>query len=518
VARGKNPKANAKANNKAALKPVTLSLPGQGLRTVMAGEAVQMMKQQRQAGQIPLAAAIAQQISQQVPALDEPWLLLFGLLHNNGNFPALAQEAERCLTQKPKFIPALISRAAALRMQQQHGEALTLIEKALKLEPGNAEILNHLGITLKEMGRIDDALKAFNRCAALAPDNVNVIWNRADMAGQLPAAEYERCCKLAENPKLPPNQRAMAFYAVAHSDEAAGNYDQQFDHIQRGAEIKRAIVKYDHAAEIAQINRVADFYPQAFFATTERPGNERAQDSAQPIFICGLPRSGTTLTEQILSSHPLVIAGDELNDLPIETSKILRKKGIKKDFPDWAPDFSEDDFQAIADGYMNATKALQQGGFFTDKNLQNYKAVGLIRKAFPQAKIIICRRDPMDNLWGCYRQYFTDGMDFTYDLNELADIWLASDRLIRHWQDVISDLHILEYEQLTREPQQTIRGLLDYCGLEWDDACLNFHTNKRSVRTLSATQVRKPMTTARVAQWKRYEKQLSGLQEKLGLA
>ena len=499
-------------NNKAALKPVTLSLPGQMSRTLPAAEALSLLHQCQQQRQWLAVSHIARQLTQQLPSLEQSWLALFGFLHDSGNYPALAEEARRCLSRKPRFIPALISLAVSLRMAQQHDDALAMVDKALRLNPANAETLNHRGIILKEMGRNEQSVQAFNRCLALAPANVNAIWNRADMTGVLDEAEYQRCLALANSEKLSPGQRAMIFYALAQSDEKAADYARQFTHILTGARLKRAVVPYDHKAEISQINRVAGCFSGQHSASATAGAGQPV-----PIFICGLPRSGTTLTEQILSSHPAVSAGDERNDLPLAAAEVLQRKGIRKEFPDWAADLQDDDWQAIGAAYRHSTQDLQRGGWFTDKNLQNYKAIGLIRKALPEAKIIICRRDPMDNLWGCYRQYFADGMYFTYDLQELADVWHASDRLIQHWQQTGDDIFVVNYEQLTRNPQDNIRALLAFAGLPWDDACLNFHTNQRAVRTLSATQVRQPMTTARVAQWKRYEQQLLPLQQALGL-
>ena len=177
----------------------------------------------------------------------------------------------------------------------------------------------------------------------------------------------------------------------------------------------------------------------------------------------------------------------------------------------------EEVWSSIGHTYMDSTRALHKARFFTDKNLQNYKAVGLIRKALPHAKIIICRRNPMDNLWGCYRQYFADGLFFTYNQEELADVWNASNRLIQHWQANADDLYIMEYETLISNPESSIRNLLEFVGLSWNPACLNFHENSRSVSTLSATQVRKPLTSSRLEQWKRYERQLQPMLKRLAV-
>ncbi|WP_430460755.1 sulfotransferase [Thalassolituus sp. LLYu03] len=507
-------------HKKLLLKTIQLQLPGKPPATLPAADALRLLQQAQQQGNRPLAFSLAQQLTQQLPALDTPWLTLFGALHDMANFAALARESERCLAAINKFLPALVSGSVAARMLQNYPQALSLIEKAVALEPANAQVVNHLAITLKEMGQPERALKEFNRCLRLQPDNISAIWNRADMAGVLSDDEYQRVALLADNARFNAHQRAMLHYALSMSDEKAGRYPEQFSHIEQGAALKRSTLNYAHEKEMAQTRSIAGFFPAAekqIPGTTnydaDTPGNQPV-----PIFICGLPRSGTTLTEQILSNHPLVMAGDEINDLPIATAKLLQKKGNKKDFPQWANDLTDADWKAIGDDYLNTTRYLQNGGFFTDKNLNNYKAIGVIRKALPQAKIVICQRNAMDNCWGCYRQFFVDGMAFTYDLKELADTWNTSDQLIRHWlasQPETADVFVVRYEELVQAPDTVIRALVNFCGLPWDDACLNFHTNPRPVKTLSAMQVRQSMTTSRLEQWRRYENQLAPLADAL---
>tara|TARA_R110002167_G_scaffold61130_3_gene172386 strand:- start:6259 stop:7827 length:1569 start_codon:yes stop_codon:yes gene_type:complete len=497
--------------NKAALKPITLQLPDQDKRIMPVQQAMVLAQRWLHSGQPLPAIDVLRQITQQVPGFADAWMMLFAALNHSADQQGLVQDAQRCLASKPRFIPALTSLSLAKRITQQHSDALRLIDKALKLEPTLAELHNHRGVILKEMGRSDAALESFKRCLALQPDNTNAIWNRSDMVGALTAAEYQRCQALASGDKLSPNQRAMIYYSLGRSDESAQEYARQFDNIQAGAELKRSIVPYQHSAELSQIEKAAAAFPTAASASAA----DNLAGKPTPIFICGLPRSGTTLTEQILSSHPSVAGGDELNDLPLACGQWLARKGIRKTFPNWVTDMPEDGWQAIGNAYLDSTKALQDGGWFTDKNLQNYKAIGVIRKALPHAKIVVCRRNPMDNLWGCYRQFFSEGMYFTYQQEELADIWNASEKLIQHWRNTGSDIFVMEYETLIAEPEHTIRALLDFVGLPWNDACLNFHENKRSVRTLSATQVRKPLSNSRVAQWQRYEEQLQPMLNRL---
>ena len=173
------------------------------------------------------------------------------------------------------------------------------------------------------------------------------------------------------------------------------------------------------------------------------------------------------------------------------------------------------DWQSLGKAYLASTSALQKTTFFTDKNLQNYKAIGVIRRVLPQARIIVCRREPMDNLWGCLRQYFSDGLAFTYDQQQLAEIWQASNRLINYWKATGVPLLEVSHEALLQNPEEQTRRLLSYLGLPWHDACLSFYENKRAVRTTSATQVRQPLSDQAVGRWRRYEEHLQPMYEAL---
>lgn len=484
-------------------KMLTVTLPGKGPVNMSAQEAMLLVQRFQQQGQLMPMVALLQSVVAQLPSFLEAWLQLLAILNSMSNFAQLAIEAERCLAIKPRFVPAINALAVARRMSQQHDEALMLMDKACKLEPANAELHNHRGIILKELGRTVEALKSFSRSLALNPKNTHAIWNRSDLITTLSEKEYQRCSRLAENTALNANQRAMLHYALARSDAANGDFESEFTHVEAGARLKRSLIHYDHQAEISEMNKIADF----FTAAPENP-TKAIPSAVTPIFICGLPRSGTTLLEQILSSHPSVMAGDELNDLPLATSYCLQAGHQSKPFPDWAADLTEKEWQTIGGRYLETTAHLHGQGWFTDKNLQNYKAVGVIRRALPQAKIVICRRNPMDNLWGCYKQYFGEGLKFTYSQTELAETWRACDALIKHWQATGNDVHIIEYEKLVAEPEAIIRQLLDFVGLPWNEACLNFHANARAVRTNSATQVRQPLSTQRIDQWRNYEQQL----------
>lgn len=504
------PAARKTRPDKSASRPVTINLPGAGRRTLPAGDAVRLATDWLKQGRVSAVIPVLRELTAQLPGYQPAWVRLFDALNRAGDFNQLLQATEICLKHKPRSVPGLVSQSIACRSLDRYEQALQAIEKAVKAEPSNPEVLNHYGVLLKAMGDQDKALEVFNRCLKVKPDLTSAIWNRSDLIGVLSSKDYQYCDSLAEDPRRPERQRAMLHYALARSCERDGEFESEAQHILKGAELMRSVVQYDHAAEMAQLQDIP-----GVFSDDSGQCADPEEGQVVPVFICGLPRSGTTLVEQILSSHPLVMAGDELNDLPLACSQVLRRQRITEPFPQWAARCEEPDWQSIGNAYLKSTRNLHHQGFFTDKNLQNYKAIGVIRRALPQARIIICRRDPMDNLWGCLRQYFSDGLVFTYDQTELAETWNAADSLITHWRSTGVPMLEVSYEALVRNPETIIRELVSFVGLPWDDACLTFYNNPRAVRTTSATQVRQPLSDNAIGRWKRYKDHLGTLQQAL---
>ncbi|MDX1695856.1 MAG: sulfotransferase [Ketobacteraceae bacterium] len=462
--------------------------------------------------QWPEVVALARQITGQVPGSTPAWDLWFQACHRMGDFAELEAAAVSCLQHKPRYVPALIARGTALRMLQRHDEALQCIEKAARLETGNAAVLNHLGVVYKELGQAENALEVFNRCIAIKPDYTAAYWNRSDLLTDPQPEQIKEMSGRVQKPSLSLSQKARLHYALARAYEFIGDNASQFHHVAQGAQCKRETVDYDHAAEMQQMRAIPEYF------SGEVLGQQTIvkSPSSVPVFICGLPRSGTTLLEQILSSHPEVVAGGEINALPLATAQCLRAARVDKPFPEWAKDLKPADWEMIGRQYYHHTRHLQGGARFTDKNLQNYKAIGLIHLALPEAKIIYCRRDPMDNLWGCYRQLFGEGQHYTYNQTELAQTWKAAESALRHWKQYLGDqIFLLDYEDLIADQQGTTEKLLAFVGLGWDAACLNFHENPRAVATISSVQVRKPLSGARVGQWKKYQTWLEEMQAAL---
>ncbi|MBW2939887.1 tetratricopeptide repeat-containing sulfotransferase family protein [Zhongshania aquimaris] len=495
-------------------KDVAISLPGRsGNNKMPAAQALNFANQLGNDGKWPVVIVLCRQLLTQIPQLTRAWHLLFKGLVEAGDYSGLLTATEQYLSSKPRDLTTLLFQTTALRLLGQHDKALQAIDKALRLAPANTSALNQRGVILKEMGNMAEALDSFNRCVRLSPLDGYAYWNRSDLLRDINTEELKSMEAVVSRPAVTAHNKARIHYALARAYEFQGDTQKQFSHIEQGAKLKRGLLEYHHADEIQQTRDIPKHFSQELLKQTPLP---RETKKASPIFICGLPRSGTTLVEQIISTHSMVTAGDELVALQRATAAVLRQKKIDKPFPLWANDLSPADWKTIGDNYQSMTSELHGTPFFTDKNLQNYKALGLIHLANPEAKIIFCRRAPMDNLWGCYRQYFADGLRYTYDQEELADTYQAASELYRYWQSALPDkVFFLEYETLISDYEATVKALLHFLDLPWEENCLHFFNNPRPVRTTSATQVRSPINTSRVDQWKKFEQQLQPMYQRL---
>lgn len=458
-------------------------------------------------------AMLVGQVATQSPAYKPAWLAWFNALNRLQDYHQLEVASTQCLQHSARDVPALVALATAQSHLQRQGEALEVLSQAVELQPGDAVVWNSLGIVQKELGQKGKALESFQRALKLKPTLYEAYWNRSDLMPEIDENELRAMEKIAATPSLPDNAKAMMHYAMARGWESIGDYDRQFQHVKQGADLKSGCVVYDHQQAMREVDDLIAAFPSAL------PPPESLKHSLDscPVFICGLPRTGTTLVEQILSSHSQVVAGDELVDLPRAIDHHWRSQRKKVRFPDWVADAEAGDWQAIRERYMHTTSRLQQTRFFTDKNLNNYRAIGVIARLFPESPIIICQRNTMDVIWGCYQQWFGDGgLGFTYRLDELMETALAAERLVAHWQGLLGDrLHVVKYETLVSEHEATLRDLLHYVGLPWEPACLDFHQSQRPVKTVSALQVRQPLHGNRVGRWQQVEPHLRELHQQL---
>jgi tetratricopeptide (TPR) repeat protein len=302
-------------------------------------------------------------------------------------------------------------------------------------------------------------------------------------------------------------------YAAATLLDRAGRFDDAFEQARLGGILRG--VHYNAAATQASVDRQIQYFTRERLACLPRATHQ----SETPLFIVGMPRSGTSLVEQILASHPQVEGGGEL-DLMFKIATAAMQKLSRQgwaEFPQYFNRLSLGVADELADIYLRPLVALNPAARrITDKMPLNFLQVGLIALLFPQARVIHCRRDPLDTCLSCFMTDFASGNEFSYDLAALGHFHRQQERLMAHWKSVV-DLPILDvsYEQLVSEAEPQTRRLLDFAGLSWNDKCLRFHENDRFVNTASNEQVRRPMYKSSVQRWKNYEKHLAPLRQAL---
>jgi hypothetical protein len=304
-------------------------------------------------------------------------------------------------------------------------------------------------------------------------------------------------------------------YALAKECEDLGEYAESFDMLQSAARLQRQNMRYDLATDLATVQWIIDAFPSRESAPAAQCSDEA------PIFVLGLPRSGTTLVERILSSHSQLAAAGELNCFALAMVAALRRQEQQRlSRRELVARSAGMDFAALGHDYLRrARREAGVSGRFVDKMPLNYLYCGLIRRALPKAKIVHVTRHPMAVCYAMYKALFKDAYPFSYDLGEIAQYYLGYRRLMAHWISTMpGEVYELSYEALIADQLGETRRLLQFCGLDWQDACGRFYENPAASATASAAQVRRPIYTSSVAQWRHYEAQLAGLRAQLAAA
>ena len=392
------------------------------------------------------------------------------------------------------------------RVQDAAGEA----DKALAVAPDHVGALNSLGVALRALGRTDEGIACLQKAIAAAPGKTAGLYYVLAASKRMSASDphFLAMQKLASDmTALSPENRIGLDFALGKSLADIGEHQRSFAHLRRGNALKRQqFVDYDETKFLTRFERIQAAFSGALLAEKAAAGDP----SSVPIFIIGMPRSGTSLVEQILASHPKVFgAGEryEFGDLAQDAAGAM-----KAEFPEAVTAMSGDALRALGTNYVRAMQSLapETAERITDKMPTNFFHAGLIHLALPNARIIHIRRDPCDIALSCFSTLFAIGHPHTYDLAELGRYIRAYEKLMAHWRRVLPQGAMIElhYEQLVADLEHESRRLIGYCNLEWNEACLSFHKTARPVRTASVVQVRQPIYTSSVARWKPYEKEL----------
>lgn len=508
---------------------INIAIDGKNTALPLA-KALQLM-QQKATRQPKQAVLLGREILAQQPETLPVYHILFALLSYEKDYKALKNMAEQAINYFPADPTSFYALSTALRYLHDPNAQLAALEKAIKLAPEQIHWQKQLAICLKELGKFKQAVSTFNLCISknvsiceclywryaitntLAPNELEILKASAQLLAQ--SEELKRALQkdVAES--------IYAAYCLFDYLDKQKEFDQAWHYLTLANCIKRQTFNsqtpYSIDNELKEHKLIGQHFDRELFNHYQTAQPESLNETQMNLFICGLPRSGTTLTEQILSSHSAVTGGDELFSLAESTAEVLMRKSISEAFPLWVKKLDETDWLDIGLNYQEKTKNLhQRKTWLTDKMPLNYKAIGIIHLALPKAKIVYCQRQPMDILWGCYKQMLGSGNAFTYQLDELCDMIIAHHEVMQYWLTVIPEkIFILNYQKLIDDQEATTRSLLRFIGLPWQQACLDFHLNERIVHTISNVQIRQPLLTENTKRWLPYEEQLKPYQLKL---
>jgi tetratricopeptide (TPR) repeat protein len=440
---------------------------------------------------------------------------LANALQTQGKLDEAAVHCERALELKPGYAEAHNNWGNVLQAQDRLDDAVEHYERALALKPDDAFAYNNLGNALRAQGKLDEALAKYDRALALDPIFVGAHNNRANIKSFRPGdPEFAVLEGLARADAVSPDKAPYLHFALAKALEDAGDYPRAFEHLLKGNALKRQQIDYDRRSIQDFFRQVARVFDQGLLARLGGLGDP----SATPIFVIGMPRSGSTLIEQILASHPQIHGGGELKDLHRVTGAILFS-GHLIPYPDYVAALNERSARRLGQAYLAQLPALPEGKVrLVDKLPGNLTKAGLISLILPNARIIHSMRDPADTCVSCFATLFSDGQNFSYDLAELGHYYRCYHELMEHWRSVLPSGVMLDvsYENVVDDLEGQARQLIAHCGLAWSDRCLSFHKTNRPVANASGVQVRQPLFRKSLKRWRRFESYLQPLLTELG--
>jgi tetratricopeptide (TPR) repeat protein len=488
-------------------------------------------------GDLTTTELICSDLLARAPDDGAAWALLTETALQRGRLDAALICANRAVALMPKDGIGLILRAKCLFVSGEAGAALEAAEAASKMMNNAPETLDACGAIFGLLGLHAKAKQFFLRAVASRPDVPQYLFNLAAterMTGALDEAEahcdaavaldrnyglahylrsdlriqsaarnhIEEMETLIGDAKLSRPSEIMLRFALGKECEDLEMYDRAFGHVDAGCRLQRRSIAYDAAAEIADIDRIIRTHTRAW--TEAAPSGYSA---AAPVFVAGLPRTGTTLVERIIASHPAMDSAGETGAFAAEMHRAMKDTSSKADPA------------ALGKRYIDQVRAFRvpKDVRFIDKTLQNYLYCGLIHTALPAAKIILIQRHPMDACWAMYKAHFQGKFLFSYDQIELAEYYLAYRRLSRHWRATLPADALLEmnYDDIVRDQAAASRRLIGFVGLPWDDEVLRFHQSAAPSATASAVQVRRPIYSSSVDKWRHHAQRLAPLRARL---
>ncbi|MEX0941266.1 MAG: sulfotransferase [Pseudomonadales bacterium] len=436
-------------------------------------------------------------------------------LHIAGNFEDAEPIYQEILATEPDNPDANHLLGLVRNEQDRAREAMALIEKAIGINPNAAPFHHNIAGIYRRVGRLADAQASFRRAISLKPDYGEAYQGLAEMVTfERSDPFYHQVMNQLKSPGLADNVRCYFHFAAGKFLDDIGEYKSAFAHYKSGNAAAKK--EFDSAEFRQQVKDTIYVFSQKHVNAMETVGDP----SEQPVFIIGMPRSGTSLIEQILASHPSVYGAGELNEMKLVARHAAQISRSGQTYPNCVPGLTGAQYQTLASEYLKLLQPLVPGTFkrVVDKHPLNFQFAGLILLMFPNARIIHTERDPLDTCISCFFQNFTKGQNYSFDLIKLAHFYNDYRRLMEHWDTVFPGRILsFRYEQMLANQEDETRRLLDYCGLDFDPACLDFHKTQRTVKTASFLQVRKPLYKTSQQRWRSYAEHLQEVASILGI-
>jgi tetratricopeptide (TPR) repeat protein len=526
-----------------------VTIPWRG-KALTINEAAAAAVEEQLNGNLQAAADIYDLIASRFPNSAE--------IHNNRGvvqqqlkrYPEALASYEKAISIKPNYANAHFNRATVLKLLHRFDELLASYDTAIKLDPGHAEAHNNRGSLLQDMRRYDEAIASYDKAIAAKPDFAAAYHNRGTaMLSKGNMAEAEKMFRkalelkpdfpdplhslatmrrhqkasgpemqeildLLKKPGLPAENQEQLYFSLGKIYDDCGQYDDAFESFRQANEIRNMYVSYLADEVVKLTDGVIEVFNKDFLSQKFPFSSE----SELPLFIVGMPRSGTTLLASILSNHPAIATAGELPDMADYAMSLGEMLKGKDRYPQAARYLTPAVASGIIMAYETRLKRDARAGavHVIDKNPLNFRHLGLISMLFPQARIIHCTRDPLDTCLSNYFTRFPLTLDYSFDLRNIGHFYREYQRFMEHWR-TISALKLMDvsYEDMILKTEQTARAVLDFLGLEWDQRCLAPHTNPSPVETASQWQVRQPIYNNSLERWRHYAQHLGPLKEAL---
>ena len=434
----------------------------------------------------------------------------YSMARRNGDVDDLLSRYQGQLENSPKYLDMAATTFIEIGLP---AKAWSLYQKACELQPEISQFRSNLASCSVYVGEIEMAKRLYRELLIEDPTHQRNHYHLARLDRAQDGTHVAQMEQVLETTQLPPDRNIFLHYAMGKEYEDLEQWDEAFKHFKQAGDAAFAIANYDVTDDIAIIDKVIETCDSRWLETAGRPeANEHT-----PIFVVGLPRTGTTLTERILASHSTVASVGETEFIQMMIRRESNIKSVEKMTPDMLTAVAQKDISIIRNGYLEQIRyRLGEEPFFVDKLPFNILYLGFIAKAWPDRPVVLMKRNAMDTCFSMYKQVFTWAYKYSYNLDTLAKYYVHYERLCDHWRSVLGDRLIeVAYEDIVSDQETQTRRLLERLGLEFEDACLSFEKHTAPSTTASSVQVRQKIHTGSVARWRRYEEQLQALREQL---